>query len=414
MAVFAVHGWLGEVEECAAGALGAVPGQCGGDDGVIVSAGGGAVAPGAAGQALQGVIGQFAQQDGVVQQADVVALDGQGQGFDEGGFGFAGGEEGAHGQAFPGQGFDIGFADAVGFGPDDLRLPALNERFEPVALEVPADPAEAVERGHFAGGGIDDGDGGVVFAASPVDAGDVGMAGLGPVEAFGGDGIADAAEDLSAVVGEVGQVFAVPDVFRREGFDLGEFGGIDEGVVGGGKVEGLPVAPLGVLAELVQVVEPVASVGGAQEEGAAAGGGEHGSDDLDPELRVHEGGFIEDDEIESFAAQVVGVPGAVDGDHAAAGQVNAAFAFADLLPFQWFGSALQVAPDLGGHFAGGRQPPAAFVLPDCGYEDAGDAEFGFAPAASAGDDFEASRVVHDLRLSRVGVFELDRGSGIGI
>ena len=58
---------------------GAVPGEGGGDDGVVVAAGGGAVAPGTAGQAFQGVVCQFGQQDGVVEQGDVVALDGQGE-----------------------------------------------------------------------------------------------------------------------------------------------------------------------------------------------------------------------------------------------------------------------------------------------------------------------------------------------
>ena len=67
------------------------------------------------------------------------------------------------------------------------------------------------------------------------------MAGLGTVELFGGDGIGDAAEDLAAVIGELRQVFGFPDALGCEGLDVIEFGGIDEGVVGAGKMEGLPV-----------------------------------------------------------------------------------------------------------------------------------------------------------------------------
>ena len=182
-----------------------------------------AVAPGAAGQAFEGKVFQFSEQDGVIKQADVAALDGEGEGFDQRGFGFGGGNEGADGQAVADQRFDIGFADAVGFSPDDLGPPMVDQGFETVALQVPADLIEAFERHHFGVGGIDDGDGGEVVAASPIDAGDVGMAGLGMRVAVGGDGVVNAAEDLVAGVGELRQVFGFPDMFGCDALDFFQF-----------------------------------------------------------------------------------------------------------------------------------------------------------------------------------------------
>ena len=50
---------------------------------------------------------------------------------------------------------------------------------------------EAVDGDHFAIGGVDDGDGGVIAAAPPVDAGDVGVAGLWLVVGRRGGGLVD-------------------------------------------------------------------------------------------------------------------------------------------------------------------------------------------------------------------------------
>ena len=407
--------WLsGELDDAATAVLCAVPSQSGSHDGVVVGAGWRAVAPGAAGQAFQGIICQFGEQDWVVEQGYGPPFDGEGEGFDERGLGFGGGVEGSYGQAFLQEGFDIRFADAIGFRPDDLWPPMLNKGFEPVALEVPADLIKAVEGGHSGVGDVDNGDGGVVIIASPIDAGDVGMAWLGMVELFGDDCVGDAAEDLSAVVGEMGLVFGLPDVFRCELLDVVQFGGLDEGVVGAGKVEGLPFGLSGIVAEAKEVAEPIASFGRAQKQGVAAGGGEHGTDDFGPEAGVHESGFVEHGEIETFATQVVGMVGATNGDHAATGEVNAAFGFADAGSFQCLDSALQVSPDLTRHLSGRRQPPAAFVLVQGRVENAGHPQFRFAPAAAAGDHFEPRGVFHHLRLPRVEDLELYRRSNIRI
>lgn len=63
-------GWSsGEGDEGNGAALDGVPGEGGGDDGVVVAARWGGVAVVAAGQAFDGVAGEFAEQDGVVEQA---------------------------------------------------------------------------------------------------------------------------------------------------------------------------------------------------------------------------------------------------------------------------------------------------------------------------------------------------------
>ena len=94
-----------------------------------------------------------------------------------------------------------------------------------------------------------------------------------------------------------------------------------------------PFVFFGIEADGIEVPEPVAAVGRAEEEGAAACGDEHGADDLGPGVRINVGGFVEDDEIETFAAQVIGIEGAADGDHAAVGQIDAAFSFAYVFTF---------------------------------------------------------------------------------
>ena len=73
-----------------------------------------------------------------MSQCDFLPFDSEGEGFDEGRFGFGGGIEGFEGEAFLVEGFDIGFADAIGFSPDDLWAPVMDDVGEAGALQVPA------------------------------------------------------------------------------------------------------------------------------------------------------------------------------------------------------------------------------------------------------------------------------------
>ena len=307
-----------------AGELGAVPGEGGGDDGVVVVAGGRTVAIAAVGQALEGIVGEFAQEDGIVEQGDIVTFNGEGEGFDERSFGFGAGVEAADGQALADEGVDIGFADAVGFGPNDSHAPLLGEGGEAISLELPTDLIKAFEGDHFPICRVNDCDGGVIFTASPIDAGDVGMSRLGLIVGGGGGGLCDAAEDRALVVAEKGFVFGLPDDFGCAALDAREFGRIDEAGLGGAEMEGSPFFFFGIEAGAMAMPEPVSSVGRAEEAGGAAGKGEHGTDDVVPDTGGHPGGFVDDGKVQAFAAKFIGVVGAADGDDSAFWQVNAA------------------------------------------------------------------------------------------
>ena len=367
-----------------------------------MAGGRGAVAEAAVGQAFEGVVGEFGEEDGMVEKGDIVAFDGEGEGFDEWGFGFGAGIEAADGQALLYEGVDIGFADGIGFSPDDLWTPFVDDVGEAIALELPADLVEALEGNHFSIAGIEDGDGGEVVVASPIDAGDIGVAGLWLAVGGGGGGVSDAAEDLALVVGEFGLVFGVPYDFGRAVFDAVQFSGVNEIGIGGAEMEGLPFGFLGIEAGAVAAPEPVASVGRAEEAGDAAGGGEHGTDDIVPDAGGHEGGFVEDGEIQAFAAEFIGIMGAADGDHAAFGQVNAAFSRAYYDAGEVFDAGFEVAPDLACHLVGGGDPPAAFVFHVRGFEDVDQPQLRFAPAPAAGQGLEACGVIEDFQLSGVG------------
>ena len=103
----------------------------------------------------------------------------------------------------------------------------------------------------------------------------------------------------------------------------------------------------GIAAVAMAFPEPVAAFGCAQKTGGAAGGGEHGPDDIVPDMGGHAGGFVEDDEVETVSAQFVGVMGAADGDDAALWQVDAALGFVDDDVFEVLDDAHEAAPGLG-------------------------------------------------------------------
>ena len=67
-----------------------------------------------------------------------------------------------------------------------------------------------------------------------------------------------------------------------------------------------------------------------------------------------------------------------------------------------FDGAYEIAPDLARHFVAGGDPPAAFVFEVGCFQDVGFAEFRFAPASAASEDFEAGWAPEDFLLPRVG------------
>ncbi len=376
----------------------AVPTERDGNHGVVVGAGGRSVAIVAGGQAFHSVGGQLAAQHGVVQQGDGFALHGQRQRFDERPLALGGGGEGPHRQAVPLQGFHVDAADAVGLGPDHVRPPAFEDGFQAVALLLPTHLAEAVQGDQAFALHVEDGKGGVVVDAPPVDADGVARlftAAGGP----GGAGQVDVTEDVAGVLDELGQVFLAEPAVGRFQPGLVDLLLRDERAAGGGMVEAPPIRQERVQAHLVEAVEPVETVGRAEEEGAASPVGQGRADRAGPDFLRHEGSLIQHGQVQADAAQVVGVVAAAHLDHAAAGQGQAMAALVFVRPAAVEGG-LEVPPDFVGHAIGGRDPPAKTALSGFGQQGRF-AQLGLAPAASAGQHAEAGRAVEDFTLGVV-------------
>lgn len=367
-----------------AGVAEGVPREGGGDDEIIVEAGGRGVAVTTGGKGFDGVGGEFTEEGFIRQEGEFGAFDGEGEALDEVGLGGLGCHKGANGQAFGLKGFDVGRADAVGFGKDDGGLPVIVEGAEAAALVRPRELGEAIQRDHAAGADIEDDDGGGVGGATPIDTEDVTRAGDGLSGERGGGGGVDATENLTEIVGKFGEVFGAPDMFGGLGADDIEFGGVDEGVVGAGEMK-VPPTALALDAHLIEMPEGVFAVGGGEKERAAAPIQEHGADDFRPDGGGHEGGFVEDDEIQPCPAQVIRRVGGADGDGTAAGEVEAAVGVVDAATGEMGGDGLHLFPDIGGHGVGGGEPPT-FLTTGGGGEDGIEADEGFAETAATGDD----------------------------
>ena len=172
-------------------------------------------------------------------------------------------------------------------------------------------------------------------------------------------------------------------------------------------MEGLPALLPRLQALLIQLPEPVVAIRAAEEQGVAAPLQQHGAQDLRPDLIIHEGGLVQHREVEAFAAEIVCDMRAADGEQAAAGQVDATRCFADLRLCQRRQRMLQIAPDLVGHFQGGRQPPAAPAHQRAA-DDGHLAQLGLAEAAPAGDDAKTRLTRQNSFLPRMGFYESNR------
>jgi len=234
------------------------------------------------------------------------------------------------------------------------------------------------------GDGIEDDNHSVVIFASPIDTETGALTGNRlRIEGSGG-GFAETPEDLTGVVIKLGHVLFEPDAFRGLKADGFEFGGVNEGIIKGGVLEATPCCAAAGIHEAFP--EPVFAVGRTEQEGMAFAFEEHGADDLRPDGRLHESGFIQDDEIQTRAAQVIGRMGAFDGDPTAAGKIQTAGGFADG-DFQITAGQFEVTPDMIGHVIGGGEPPAGFAISN-GFENSAFADFGFTETTATSDDFK--------------------------
>ncbi len=263
----------------------------------------------------------------VVEQADVGVLQGGFETEDDVGFGCLGGDEGDDVQTDFQQVVDDGSADAIDFHDYQVE--------EPIAVDLGdagfqlgvVDAVEAGEVHLFFGVEVQDGNDGVVAGGGDVHGGDVVMVysrkllfsalptgwfpiawGLDPPCARaplfeGGDGFY-IAEDGAVFLNELGKVFLTEDFIGGGTAGKVNLRGVDVGVGGGGELPGAP--GLGVDEGLVEeVIEPVAAVGGADEEGGAFFIGKGGAEDFGPDFGLLEGTFIEDDKVQTFPTEVI-------------------------------------------------------------------------------------------------------------
>ena len=215
----------------------------------------------------------------------------------------------------------------------------------------------------------------------------------------GGDGF-DIAKDGAVFLNELGKVFLTEDFIGGGATGKVNLGGVDEGVGGGGELPGAP--GLGVDEGLVEeVIEPVAAVGGADEEGRTFFIGKGGAEDFGPDFGLLEGAFIEDDQVQTFPAEVIEDFRGADRDQTAGGEEDGLFGFEDADGRVAGANLGEGAPTGFGGFVGGGDPPGDAA--GGGFADAlEDAKAGFAPTATGGKDFEAMGILMDFILTRMG------------
>ena len=215
------------------------------------------------------------------------------------------------------------------------------------------------------------------------------------------EGVVDA---MAASASESGFKFLMVSVgIEMRGGRL-DFFGTNVSALSGSELESGPIGR--VFGVFVEVVEVIAALRSADEESAALAIGESGTDDLGPSLRAHGSEFIEDDEIETVAAQRIGAVGPPHRDGGAADKLDGEFGFRgteteiareifeaipdDAFRLRIIGADVpdELAPFLGRvkHF-GERQPS-------------------FAEAAACDENAEACRIIEHLHLL---LTEADRG-----
>ncbi len=177
----------------------------------------------------------------------------------------------------------------------------------------------------------------------------------------------------------------------------GEFGGIDVSSLCGGELEGSPIGSgLGIFETLVEMI---ATFGSADEEGAALAVGEGGANDFEPDLGTEGGALIEDDEIETVAAEGFGIVGSTDSDGRAGECLDTELGFGGALgPVEASGGFEALPDDALGLTITGTDIPNIATADLGGVQYFGEGEAGFAETAAGREDAETGGRVEDLEL----------------
>ena len=176
-----------------------------------------------------------------------------------------------------------------------------------------------------------------------------------------------------------------------------EFLGVDDATLRGSELKD---GPIGIGFGEFEVIEKmIATLGRADEEGAAVAVSERGKEDFRPSLGTHRSEFIEDDKVEAIATERVGTVGATDGDGGAEGEVDGEIGLGGELGPIGASEFLEASPgDAFGLPIGGGDVPddAAFDLGEM--EHLGESEVGFAETPAGDEDAETGGGIEHFEL----------------
>lgn len=198
-----------------------------------------------------------------------------------------------------------------------------------------------------------------------------------------------------------------------------DFGGVEIGIRDRRTMPAHPMRVGASLTQQIQLMEPAASfVGSREEERPSFAIAERRAQGLRPEVTLDEVGLIDDEAIESAAAQSVGLVGALTPEGAAVGQEEGELGVGTLRPGYLCNEGLEQLIDDLALGIDRRDPPhqtAALdrlddlgVALDRGLKGDGRTDPGLAESAPGENDFKAGRMGRYLPLQGEQVGRLDR------
>ena len=159
----------------------------------------------------------------------------------------------------------------------------------------------------------------------------------------------------------MGFKFLAEDVGIHLTADGIEFRFADDAALFGSELERLPFVGVG-FGEFKMVVQMVSAFGSAEEQSTALAVGKGRAESVSPGIGLKIGSFIEDDEIETGAAQVVGLEAAFDQDGGGVLEIETEVLFHRLFGPQVAGDGFETTPDdFFGEISGGADVPDEIV-----------------------------------------------------
>ncbi len=263
------------------------------------------------------------------------------------------------------------------------------------------------------GGGIDDADYVEVVRLPPVDAEDVDVAFDGLSLRDGAEHRIHPPEDSAAVREKLRQVFLIEGALWERAAGVFDLVGIDEGVRGCGALPAPPFGVLGVQAELVQLVEVVEPLRGAEDPSIPPQVGERRANGVSPdelELGDHRGLINRHSFVLATASCIRGVHGP-HLERPTRDEVESVFLLGLAAWRHNRQHCLLDGPPVVGHDLVGRAEPRGREAMQRGLDDAVKADDVLAPSATTAQDVEpravGGGVIEDQALVGVRAPEVD-------